>query len=115
MTINSEVIQNALTAWHEAGRSEFQRHYPNLIYNAYSPKRAKDGKRWIKLDSGTSGVYLVDKLSPTLDVYSIKAYGVPNRLLGTLDWMTSTWIQHKAQKPRQSRADQLAASEVIFS
>jgi hypothetical protein len=38
-------------------------------------------------DNETSGVYLVDKASG--EVYSIKAYGVPNRRLGTLAELTA--------------------------
>jgi hypothetical protein len=38
-------------------------------------------------DNETSGVYLVDKAIG--EVYSIKAYGVPNRRLGTLAELTA--------------------------
>ena len=84
-------IQAALVAWHEAERADFDRQYHNLNYDTYAPKFARPGKRWIKLNRGTSGVYLVDTTSPDLCVYSIKAYGVPNRLLGSLDSMVTAW------------------------
>ena len=111
ITITDSRIAHALSLWHEAERGDFERQYPNLVFDAYAPMTAKDGKRWIKLNRGSSGVYLIDRTSPTLDVWSIKAYGVPNRRIGTLDLMLSAWIQHGRPNTKQSRADQLAASE----
>ena len=42
------------------------------------------GKRWIRVDVGTSGRYMIDTDGK---IYGIKAYGVPNkgRSYGTLD------------------------------
>lgn len=80
-------ISEFLAAWHESGRTYFERHYSALVYDRDSPKVARERRKYIALDSGTGGVYLVDKV--TGDVYSIKAYGVPNRRLGTLDDLTA--------------------------
>ena len=113
IAITDSRIAQALSLWHEAERNEFQRHYINLVYDLYAPKTAKDGKRWIKLNRGSSGVYLIDRTSPACDVWSIKAYGVPNRRLDTLDNMMSTWTV--LPRIQQTRRDQLGASEVIFS
>ena len=46
-------------------------------------KKAKDRKKFIALDQGGGGVFLVDRT--TGEVYSIKAYGVPNRKLGQIE------------------------------
>ena len=103
VTSTSPVILDALRLWHEAERGDFERGQMNLHYDSYAPKTAKNGKRWIKLDRGSSGVYLIDKLSPALDVYSIKAYGVPNRRICSLDLMMSAWIQHRTARPATMR------------
>lgn len=46
--------------------------------------RYKDGKKYIKIDIGTSGRYMVDQEG---NIYGIKAYGVIHRghYFGTLD------------------------------
>ena len=73
-----------LTLWHENGREHFERYYTNLDYDspAYA-KTAKDRSKYIALDDGTSGAFLVEKL--TGDVWTIKGYGRKNRRVGTLD------------------------------
>lgn len=103
-------IETALHAWHEAERAPFEHSYKNLVYDEYAAKTAKDGKRWIKLDRRTSGVYLVDKTSSTLDIWTIKAYGVPNRRLGTLDTMIAFWNENAAQGRRRDRRDRERAA-----
>jgi hypothetical protein len=85
----SPEIFRALHEWHEFGRADFERNYPNLKYDEQAPKVAKTRKKYIALDRGGSGVYLVDRA--TGDVYSIKGYGVPNRKVGTLDSMIAFW------------------------
>lgn len=82
-------IAEALTAWHESGRASFEQAYRNLNYDECWQKTAKDGRHWIKLDSGSSGYYLVDKT--TGDMWTIKAYGVPNRRIGTLAEVVARW------------------------
>jgi hypothetical protein len=83
-TADSEPVQRFLRAWHEHGRPHFTRMHPALDYD--SPpyrKYAKERRRFIALDTGDSGRFLLDKVSG--EIYSIKAYGVPNRRLGTID------------------------------
>lgn len=81
---------NALLAdWHEAGRAEFERTAPNLTYDTYSPKRLIIKRKYLYLDEGTCGVWLVDRA--TGEVYRIKsAYGVPDKrkCLGHIDTIT---------------------------
>lgn len=79
---DSPAIVGFLTAWHEAGRAEFVRLYDMLDYDSYATKVAKTRRKYIALNRGGSGVFLIDRA--TSDVYSIKAYGVPNRKLGSL-------------------------------
>lgn len=77
-----EKINAFLIVWHENGRAAFERNAPSLDYDTYYPKTAKVRRRWVALDKGTSGVFLLDPV--TEEVYTIKAYGVPNRRIGTL-------------------------------
>ena len=94
---DSPEIVAALTAWHESGRASFERSCPTLDYDSYQRKTAKNGKRWLKLDCGTSGAYLVDQTSPELAVYTIKAYGVPHLCIGTLATMIAVWTKQQTQ------------------
>ena len=92
-------IQAFLRAWHEDERARFDRNgYMNLVYDEYAPKSAHDRRKYIALDraagaAGRSGVYLVDRA--TERVYTIKAYGVPNRFIGTLDDMLAQFATHR--------------------
>ena len=72
-----EKVNRFLTTWHEAERVQFERRYQNLNYDTYAPKTAKDRRKYVALDRGTSGVFLLCKKTGV--VFSIKAYGVPNR------------------------------------
>jgi hypothetical protein len=89
LTANDPSITEFLAAWHESERTYFERHYSSLVYDRDSPKVARERRKYIALDSGTGGVYLVDRA--TGDVYSIKAYGVPNRRLGSLADLTARY------------------------
>jgi hypothetical protein len=55
-------------------------------YPKVDPPRVtvKPGKRWVKIDVGTSGTYMVDRDGT---IYGIKGYGVPHLgyQYGTLD------------------------------
>lgn len=88
LTADHPKILAFLTGWHEDGRETFKRFAPNLDYDsdAYA-KSAHERRKYLALDRGRdkwrSGAYLVDRV--TEEVYTIKAYGVPNRRLGTLD------------------------------
>jgi hypothetical protein len=99
LTATSPAILGALRAWHEADRYAFERRgYANLKYDDYEKKHAHDGgKRWLRLDRDTGGVFVVDKTSPTHDVYTIKGYGVPNRRIGTLAQMVASWREQTAR------------------
>ena len=70
-----------LRAWHENGRGYFAMSYPDGYsrgwYDRQQAKTAKDGRLYINLDDGTSGVMMVEKA--TGFVYGIKAYGRINR------------------------------------
>jgi hypothetical protein len=97
-TADSTEVQLFLLAWHESGREAFARTYPNsYAIGAYdsengSLKTAKDrGRRWIALDEGSSGRFLLDKA--TGEVYTIKAYGRPNQRIGTLETMTALYTR----------------------
>ena len=90
LTATSPEILAALAAWHEDGRASFYS-YDYVPYDVARRKTAKDGSRWINLDSDRCGCYMVDKTSG--DVWSIKAYGVPNRRLGTLAGFTAGHIK----------------------
>lgn len=89
LSATDERVTTFLHAWHENGRANFERNYDRLVYDDYAPKVAKDRRKYIACDRGTfnaSGVYLIDRV--TTEVYSIKAYGVPNRRLGLLADLT---------------------------
>ena len=75
--VTQEHVNAFLKAWHEAGREQFERYYPTLDYDgeAYR-KTATWGRRWIKLDTGTSGAFMADR--HTGQVFRVKAYGVPH-------------------------------------
>jgi len=91
LTASSPEVQRFLAAWHENGRAPFQRFTPNLDYDSYYPKTATERSRWIRLDKGgefnRSGEFVVDRA--TGEVYTIKAYGRPNRRIGTLASLTA--------------------------
>lgn len=83
MTLDAESpeILEFLKRWHEHGRAEFEANgYKNLHYDDYNPKTAKTRRKYVALDRGSSGHFLVER--ETGRVYTIKGYGVPNRLVG---------------------------------
>jgi len=82
-------VRRFLTAWHENGRAAFERDHPALVYDTDQPRAAKERRRFLALDVGTSGCFLVDRKTTT--VYSIKGYGVPNRALGALADVTAAY------------------------
>lgn len=98
LTAESPEIIEFLKAWHENGRASFERTYQNLDYDSPSyAKTAKTRKRFIACDRGTGGEFLVDRT--TGDVWSIKAYGVPNRKLGKLSTITEAYRNAKREMP----------------
>lgn len=85
-SVDDPIILEALTVWHEAGRAEFKRRYPSLDYDSPDyAKTAKERRKYIALDRGTGGAFLVDKA--TGDVWTIKGYGVAGRrVMHISDW-----------------------------
>lgn len=80
-------IDDFVEAWHENGRIGWN--YEYLNYDEYERKTVKPRNKYVALDRGTSGAFLVEKATGM--VWSIKAYGVPNRMLGTLEDMTAKY------------------------
>jgi hypothetical protein len=83
--IDIERIHEVLKQWHEAGRQYFENCYIGVEYD--SPpyqKQAVYKNRWVCLDEGHSGVYLLDMTGDDKGhlpgvIYRIKSkYGVPN-------------------------------------
>ncbi len=90
LAVTDPAIQKFLVAWHEAGRPAFEREYKRLDYDSPAYQHvARDRRKYIALDRGDSGVYLVDKA--TGDVFTIKGYGVPKRRVGTLAELTDEY------------------------
>jgi hypothetical protein len=87
LTATSPEILAFLRAWHENGRARFERDCGSLVYDEYAPKTAKERRKYIALDEGRSGRFLVDKATGV--VFTIKAYGTTNRRIGTLAELTA--------------------------
>lgn len=70
-------------------RQQAERHARDLLNVAPPNVFIRPGKRWVKVDVGTSGKYMVDTDGT---IYGIKAYGVPHpgHRFGTLDTI-SEW------------------------
>ena len=81
-------ITRLLSEWHNAGRAAFEAAYPHLAYDEDQAKTATLRHKYIALDIGRSGAWLVDRT--TEEVFNIKAYGTPDKQkrLGTLDTIT---------------------------
>ena len=82
-------IQALIQEWHEAGRRAFEAQYANLNYDSECGKRATNRQKYLALDEGNSGAWLVDRA--TGDVWRIKSkYGVPDKRkrLGHIDTVT---------------------------
>ena len=88
---DSPEIQAVLKAWHESCRADYERTYPRIgqYYDRDLAKRATTRRKYIALDRGSSGVYLVDR--KTGMVYTIKAYGVPKRVVGPLSQLLAIY------------------------
>jgi hypothetical protein len=91
-SIHDPRVNEFLGLWHENGRRYFESSYSRLDYDSdtYS-KFARDRRKYIALDQGTSGVFLVDK--QTEEVYTISGYGRPNWRVGTLDELIARYRQ----------------------
>lgn len=84
----NERLQELLKEWHEAGRADFEQRCPSLDYDTYSPKRAVIKRKYIYLDDGSSGAWILEHA--TGNIYNMTAYGVPDRRkhLGHVDTIT---------------------------
>ena len=93
--MDTERINQLLHDWHELSLAEFRaKHYNNLTddwFNEQYPKHAVEKKKYIYLDDGGSGAFLIDKEDGT--VYTIKGYGVKNRRIGHIDTITGATLQ----------------------
>lgn len=93
--INIDRIHEVLKQWHEAGRATFEQTYTNLDYDSpFYQKRAVYKTRYVCLDQGNSGAFLVDMVGEPEkgrkagNIYRIKSkYGVPNfkKLIGNIN------------------------------
>ena len=80
-----EQIDSLIIAWHEAGRASFESRFPHIDYDIYTRKHIVIRRKYILLDEGPSGAFIVD--IATQKVYRLKSkYGVPNKkkCLGTI-------------------------------
>ena len=85
---DSPTIREFLDAWHENGRRSFEKEYTSLNYDSPSyAKHARQRRKYIALDEGTGGVFLVDR--ETQEVYTIKAYGVPKLRCGSVSYVAA--------------------------
>jgi hypothetical protein len=89
ITTDSLRLKSLVTEWHEAGRAEFTAQYQLLDYDKDQVKRINNRAKYIALDVGSSGAWLVDKQDGM--TYHIKSkYGVPDKTkcLGHIDSIT---------------------------
>ena len=103
ISIDDPRIAEFITLWHENGRASFERSYANLDYDCeHYRKAAKEARRYIHLNDGTSGRFLLDR--NTGEVWGIKAYGVrhPGKFAGTLDQLIASYREANEQKRRLS-------------
>lgn len=108
MTAESREIKDFIAAWHENNRDSFERQFKSLDYDTYEKKAAKERRKYIALDEGTSGRFLVDK--KTGMVYGIAAYGVPKYSLGHIDELTEKF--HLATSHNRSLEHRAAYAEL---
>ena len=70
----------------------FTSKYQHIDYDGdHYRKNAKTRRKYVACDHGTSGAFLVDR--NTGEVYSIKAYGVPNRRLAHISAITTQYVR----------------------
>lgn len=109
---SSAEIQDFLQAWHENGRAAFEGSYKNLCYDSETyRKHAHTRKKFVACDDGTSGYFLVDRDSH--EVFSIKAYGVPNRSVGNLEALTAAYRRATAAGQGFPRAGYVDADRLL--
>jgi len=88
-----QTIDELVEQWHESGRAAFAARCPALADQYDTPRYGRHigrrGKKYICLDEGTSGMFMVDVA--TGYVYAIKGYGTIDRrkLVGKLGEITA--------------------------
>lgn len=88
LTTDSPKIIALLAAWHDNERAcGFYKEHPEQA-DLYHAKHAHEGSRYLRLNTGSSGHFMVDR--KTEMVYSIKGAGVPNlkKPRGTVEFLT---------------------------
>ena len=97
MENTEQQIQELIHDWHEQGRAAFESEYHNLDYDSAGyRKSAKEKKKYVYLDDGTSGAFMLDRA--TGGIYTIKAYGCINRrgFVGNLGKISgATLVQYR--------------------
>ncbi len=89
-------IDAFVEAWHENGRPFWEyENTPGMKYDEYCRKEVKERNKYVALDQKGSGVFLVDKATGI--VWSIKGYGVPNRMIGFIDDLTAKYKEATAK------------------
>ena len=88
-----ETCERFLSVWHERDRADFERR-STLVYDTYKAKRLVERRDYICLDQSNgpgswSGVYMVRKSDG--EVFTIKAYGRPNRPIGLINSLIEQW------------------------
>lgn len=74
-----EQVEAFAARWHEEQREPWARKgytAPGMEHDTYNPKTVHEGKTWFRVDSGSSGAFMVRKADGL--VFCIKGYGVPN-------------------------------------
>lgn len=92
-----------LKAWHENGRTLYAKSYPNTYaagsYDSLTgeAKHAQAGRKYINLDRGGSGMFMVEKATGM--VYGIKAYGRIHRgkHIGHIEAVTADYLKATAE------------------
>ena len=59
-------------------RADLQEHYPSIFKSQphYNDAKVVPGRKYVKVDVGTSGKYMVDSIG---DIWGVKGYGVIHR------------------------------------
>ena len=75
---DDKIITDLLVGWHCIERDLYRAEYPSLPdYDVAYAKTAKQRRKYICLDDGGSGAFVVDR--QTGEIYRVKAYGAPNK------------------------------------
>jgi len=79
--INAYRLLEVLDQWHEAHRADFIAQGMNPVtignFNKYEEKHAHIGAKYVRLDTGTSGAWMLE--ISTGNIFGIKGYGQVDR------------------------------------